>query len=61
MTREEVLNTALQIHSNNIILSLPTGFGKTMIALKVVENKLKNKLIKSILIVVPKNVLKEDK
>lgn len=60
MTREEVLNTALQIHSNNILLELPTGLGKTFISLKLVQDRLKDRLVKSILIVVPKNILKKE-
>lgn len=60
MTREEVLNTALQIKSNNICLELPTSFGKTLDALTIVKERLKDKLVKSILIVVPKNVLKKE-
>ena len=60
MTREEVLSTALQIKSNNICLELPTSFGKTLDALTIVKERLKDKLVKSILIVVPKNVLKKE-
>lgn len=60
MTREEVLTTALQLHSNNICLELPTSFGKTLDALTIVKERLKDKLVKSILIVVPKNVLKKE-
>ena len=60
MTREEILNTALQIHSRNILLELPTGLGKSLIALKLAQDKVKDLLIYSILIVVPKNVLKKE-
>lgn len=60
MTREEILNIALQIHSRNICLELATGTGKTLIALSIVKDRLKDKLIKSILIVVPKNNLKKE-
>lgn len=60
MTREEVLNTALQIKSNNICLMLSTGVGKTRIALSILKDRLKDKLFYSILIVVPKNVLKDE-
>ena len=57
MTREEILQTALQIHSNNICLELATGTGKTLVALSIVRERLKNLLVKQILIVIPKNIL----
>lgn len=60
MTREEVLNTALQLKSNSICLMLSTGVGKTRVALNVLKDRLKDKLIYSILVVVPKNVLKDE-
>lgn len=60
MTREEVLNIALQIHSRNICIEIATGVGKTLIALKLAQQKTKDLLIYNILIVVPKNVLKEE-
>ena len=60
MTREEILNTALQIHSNSICLELATGTGKTLVSLSIVKERLKNKLVKSILIVVPKNNLQKE-
>jgi len=60
MTREEVLNTALQIKSNNICLMLSTGVGKTRVALNILKDRLKDKLFYSILVVVPKNVLKDE-
>lgn len=60
MTREEVLNTALQIKSNNICLMLSTGVGKTKVALSILKDRLKDKLIYNILVVVPKNVLKDE-
>ena len=60
MTREEILNTALQIKSNNICLNLATGTGKTYIALKLIQEKVKGLLVYDILIVVPKNVLKDE-
>lgn len=60
MTREEVLNIALQIKSNNICLMLSTGVGKTRVALNILKDRLKDKLFYSILVVVPKNVLKDE-
>lgn len=60
MTREEVLTTALQIKSNSICLMLSTGVGKTRIALNILKDRLKDKLFYSILVVVPKNVLKDE-
>lgn len=60
MTREEILNTALQLHSNNICLEMATGTGKTLVALSIVKERLKDKLVKSILIVIPKNVLEKE-
>ena len=57
MTREEILNTALQIHSNNICLEMATGTGKTLVALSIVKERLKNLLVKQILIVIPKKIL----
>lgn len=60
MTREEVLTTALQIKSNSICLELSTGVGKTKVALSILRDRFKDKLFYSILIVVPKNVLKDE-
>lgn len=60
MTREEILNTALQLKSNNICLMLSTGVGKTKIALNILKDRFKEHLVYNILIVVPKNVLKEE-
>lgn len=60
MTREEVLNTALQLKSNSICLMLSTGVGKTKVALSILKDRLKDKLIYNILVVVPKNVLKDE-
>jgi superfamily II DNA or RNA helicase len=60
MDREEILNTALNIHSNSILLELPTGTGKTYIALSIVQDRLKDVFNKSILIVIPKLVLKNE-
>jgi len=57
MTREEILQTALQLHSNNICLEMATGTGKTLVALSIVRERLKNLLVKKILIVIPKNIL----
>lgn len=61
MTREEVKDEILNIteESNNILVELPTGYGKTRIALEVLR-KYKNKSLTKVLIVVPINSLKEE-
>lgn len=56
MTREEVLKEVKAIPNRNVLLTLPTGFGKSRSAIERVKNKAKN--CKSLLIVVPRNVLK---
>ena len=57
MTREEVLKEVKVIPNRNILLTLPTGFGKSRNALERVKY-LARKRHKNLLIVVPKNVLK---
>lgn len=57
MTREEVLKEVKVIPNRNILLTLPTGFGKSRNALERVKY-LAKKRHKNLLIVVPKNVLK---
>lgn len=56
MTREEVLKEVKTIPNRNVLLILPTGFGKSKCAIERVKYKAKN--CKSLLIVVPRNVLK---
>lgn len=56
MTRDEVLNIVKTISNNNILLTLPTGFGKTKIAIEKIKSLAKNG--DTLLIVVPRNVLK---
>lgn len=60
MTREEILDTALQLKSNSICLMLSAGVGKTKVALSILRDRFKEHLIYNVLIVVPKNVLKEE-
>lgn len=55
MTREEVTEEILKISNNNILVEIPTGFGKTKIALELIKKRAKSN--SKILIVIPKNVL----
>ena len=57
MTREEVLKEVKAIPNRNVLLTLPTGFGKSKNAIERVKHLAKKKY-KNLLIVVPKNVLK---
>lgn len=57
MTREEVLKEVKAIPNRNVLLTLPTGFGKSKNAIERVKH-LAKKRHKNLLIVVPKNVLK---
>ena len=57
MTREQVLEEVKTIPNRNVLLTLPTGFGKSRNAIERVKH-LVNKGHKNLLIVVPKNVLK---
>ena len=59
MTREQTREEVLNIPNHNILLELPTGFGKTKTALDLVKNYFTESQIK-VLIVVPRNVLKEE-
>lgn len=56
MTREQVLKEVKAIPNRNVLLTLPTGFGKTRSAIERVKDKSNN--CKSLLIVIPRNVLK---
>lgn len=57
MTREEVLKEVKAIPNRNVLLTLPTGFGKSKNAIERVKHLAKKKY-KNLPIVVPKNVLK---
>ena len=57
MTREEVLSKVKSIKNKNLLLTLPTGFGKSKIAIERVKSVSENKCL-NLLIVVPRNVLK---
>lgn len=57
-TREDYSKEILAITSSNILLQLPTGFGKSKMALDIMH--LRCKAGDRILVVVPKNVLKDN-
>lgn len=57
-TREDYTKEILALNAKNILLTLPTGFGKSKIALDIM--KLRCKVGDRILVVVPKNVLKDN-
>lgn len=54
MAREEIRDNVLELQSNNILVELPTGVGKSKIALDFINSK---NLNGNILIVVPRLVL----
>lgn len=56
MTREQVLEDIKTIPNKNILLTFPTGFGKTRNAIERVKHLSRNN--GTLLIVVPRNVLK---
>lgn len=56
LTRDEVLNEILKIKSKNILLELPTGFGKTKLAIE----KTKSLDVKTVLLVVSRIVHKDN-
>lgn len=56
MTREQVLKEVKAIPNRNVLLTLPTGFGKTRSAIERIKDKSDN--CNSLLIVIPRNVLK---
>lgn len=58
MTREELTNKFLSSESQSYILQLPTSYGKSYLALQKIDTWF-NKYTK-ILIVIPRNVLKEN-
>ena len=53
MDRDIVLKEILNLNAHNILCELPTSFGKTRIAIEL----LKKHKVKTILIVIPRNVL----
>jgi len=59
MTREEHVERILGIPNHNILLTLPTSFGKSKIGLEILKKRIKTPDQK-ILIVVPRNVLKQN-
>lgn len=58
MTRDEVTEEIKNIPNKNVLLTLPTGYGKSRGAIERVKHILKGKSYKSLLIVIPRNVLK---
>jgi len=62
MTREEVTNEVLALPNRNLLLEIPTGFGKSRLALELLKKRLGNDHFcsKKILIVIPRNVLIEN-
>lgn len=59
MTRDDLLQDVLNLQGKNFLLELPTGSGKSKIALNKVK-QLCTKKSKNLLIVVPRNTLKEN-
>lgn len=57
MTREEVREEILSIPNNSILAELPTGYGKTKLALDIVNDRVLNRTVTKILIVVPRLIL----
>lgn len=57
MSRDKVLEEVKAITNRNILLTLPTGYGKSRSAIERIKH-LKRKNHKSLLIVVPRNILK---
>lgn len=62
MTREQLTQSVLECSNSNILTVLPTGFGKSYIALQKIEQWLQSSTsaIPSILIVIPRLVLKDN-
>lgn len=56
MTREEVRDSLIDIEAKNMLLQLPTSFGKSKIALDILDSK---GIKDDILIVVPRNTIKD--
>lgn len=60
MNQEEILKKVLSLEYSNICIEAATGIGKTRLALELMKKRTGDKTDKSILIVVPKNVLKSE-
>lgn len=61
MTREEVTEQVLAIKNPNLLLEIPTGFGKSRLALDILKKKCwKLDFPYKILIVIPRNVLQDN-
>ena len=58
-SREAVLEDILKLQKPNCLLELPTGFGKTKMSIEKVKS-LYNKDMKTLLIVVPRNIHKKN-
>ena len=56
MNREEVSKEILNIKNNNLLITLPTGHGKSKVAIDRVKTLSNN--VGKLLIVIPRNVLK---
>lgn len=59
MTRDSVLEEVRQIPNKNVLLTLPTGHGKSRCAIERIKSLAKNTQ-RSVLIVIPRNVLKDN-
>ena len=60
MNRDNVLQEILNLKGVNTLLELPTGFGKSCMALKKIKSLHNDKAGHNLLIVVPRNVHKEN-
>ena len=60
MNRDNVLQEILNLKGVNTLLELPTGFGKSCMALKKIKSLHNGKAGHNLLIVVPRNVHKEN-
>lgn len=58
MTRDRVIEEVKAIKNNNVLLTLPTGFGKSRSAIERIKHLSKEKVKGKVLIVIPRNVLK---
>lgn len=59
MNRDSILQEILNLKGTNILLELPTGIGKSKIAIEKVKS-LRNRMGQHLLIVVPRNVHKQN-
>lgn len=60
MTRDEVREEILSLPNENILAELPTGFGKSKIAIDLIAHRVKPTVMTAILVVVPRLVLIEN-